>query len=276
MRITELVGKLDRPVVIGMLHVPALPGTARYEGNLEAIRERVLADAGKLAMAGVDALMIENFGDIPFFPRRVGAETVAYLTALAGAVRQANGHLPLGINVLRNDGLSAMAVAHASGAAFVRVNVLCDARVTDQGIMEGIAHDLLRLRKHLGAERIEILADVDVKHSAPLGSGRPIEVQVDDLIHRALADGLIVSGSGTGKATDPRKLAVVKAGAGKGVAVFVGSGVSEKNAEELGEYADGFIVGTALKEGSDPGGPVDAAKAKRFVELVRGLKGKGE
>ncbi len=118
-----------------------------------------------------------------------------------------------------------------------------------------------------------IFADVDVKLSAPLGGGRPVEVEVDDLVHRALADALIVSGTGTGKATDPRKVAVVKAAAGKGrggVPVFVGSGVTEENLGDLGA-ADGFIVGTSLKEGGVMSA-VDVGKAKRLVEAVRGLR----
>src|SRR5690606_13240725 len=112
-------------------------------------------------------LMLENFGDTPFYPRRVAAHTVAAMTAIAVEVRR-QVDLPLGINVLRNDGLSALGIAAASGADFIRVNVLSGARVTDQGIVQGIAHDLLRERRWLGAESVKILADVNVKHSAPL------------------------------------------------------------------------------------------------------------
>jgi membrane complex biogenesis BtpA family protein len=164
-----------------------------------------------------------------------------------------------------------MGVAHAAGAEFVRVNVLCGARVTDQGVLQGIAHDVLRLQRTLGAEHVEIFADVDVKHSAPLGVPRAIEVEVSDLVERGLANALIVSGSGTGKATDPQKVAAVKQAAGRDVPVFVGSGVSEENVRQL-SAADGFIVGTSLKQdGMGPGGPVDEGKAKRFVDTVRQL-----
>ena len=109
--------------------------------------------------------MMENFGDVPFFPGRVPASVVAQMTAMACAVRD-EVKLPLGINVLRNDGVSALAVAQAAGASFIRVNVLCGARVADQGLIQGIAHDLLRERAALGAAEIKIFADVDVKHSA--------------------------------------------------------------------------------------------------------------
>jgi uncharacterized protein len=255
-----------------MLHAPPLPGAPRCSTSLDAIREHILLDAARLADAGVDALMLENFGDIPFFPTRVGPETIAALTMLAAAVRAAHPTLPLGINVLRNDGLAAIAIAHATGAAFIRINVLCGARVTDQGVIEGNAQDVLRLRRTLGADDVRILADVDVKHSAPLGEGRSVEIEVDDLVHRALADALIVSGTGTGKATDPRKVAVVKAAAGKNVPVFVGSGVSEDNLGDLAPHSDGFIVGTSLKEGGISAAPVDTTRARRLVDAAHNLR----
>src|SRR5687767_9363147 len=166
-----------RKPVIGMLHLAALPGSPLYGGSLAAVREAVLRDTERLAEGGVNGLMIENFGDTPFFPGRVPAHVVAHLTAIAVEVRQAVPNLPLGINVLRNDGLSALAIAHAVGAAYVRVNVLCGARVADQGLLQGIAHELLRLRAELKADDIKIFADVDVKHSAPLAE-RPIADEV--------------------------------------------------------------------------------------------------
>ena len=142
-----------RVPVIGMLHLPPLPGSSRWSGDLNAVRDFVLRDVEALCAGGVDGLMIENFGDTPFYPGRVPAITVAAMTALACEVRRATD-VPLGINMLRNDGLSALAVAVASGASFIRVNVLCGARVTDQGLLQGIAHDLLRERANLKAESI--------------------------------------------------------------------------------------------------------------------------
>src|SRR5690606_3606108 len=155
--------------------------------------------------------------------------------------------LPLGINVLRNDGESALAVALAAGAQFVRVNVLSGAVVTDQGVIEGDAARLMRRRRAMGAAHVPVLADVRVKHAAPLGPGwRPIEEDVDELLHRAGAAGVIVSGSGTGKPTDPHELAAVKAAAGD-APVFVGSGATPETAADLLRHADGLIVGTSLK-----------------------------
>ncbi len=174
------IWKRKGKIVIGMLHLPPLAGSPGFRGDAKRIIETVLRDADALAAGGVHGLMMENFGDVPFYPDRVPAYVVTQMTAVAMGV-QRKTDLPLGINVLRNDGRSALAVAHAVGASFIRVNVLCGARVTDQGLIQGIAHDLLRERAMLGAEEVKIFADVDVKHSAALAA-RPIEDEVDDLI----------------------------------------------------------------------------------------------
>ena len=253
-----------RPV-IGMLHAPPLPGSPHFGGDMAAAKDAVLRDAEALAAGGVHALLLENFGDAPFFPRRVQAATLAQMTALAAEVRR-RFDLPLGINLLRNDGRGALAVAQAVGGAFIRVNVLCGARVTGQGIIQGIAHRLLRDRAALGAQHIQILADVDVKHSAPLAA-RPIEIEAAELIHRGGADGLIVSGLATGQPPSAKEVQAVKAAAGE-VPVLLGSGVTTDNAAGLAAWADGYIVGTAFKKDGRIANPVDAARVKGFMACV--------
>lgn len=255
----------SRPIVIGMIHLLPLPGSPRFGGDVKAVREAALRDAAALRDGGVHGLMIENFGDVPFYPGRVPAYVVAQMTAVAAEVR-GRVALPLGINVLRNDGLSALAVAHACGADFVRVNVLCGARVTDQGVVQGIAHDLLRERSLLGAAGVKVLADVDVKHSAPLAP-RELADEVDDTVKRGLADGVIVSGAGTGKKTDPDKVRAVKSFAG-GVPVFVGSGVTAASVGKFAGAADGFIVGTAFKRDGDPANPVEVERVKALMQAL--------
>lgn len=231
-------------VVIGMLHLPALPGSPGYAGNIRKIREQMLSDAKTLVAGGVHGLMIENFGDVPFFKTSVPPHVVSHMTAVAGAVRE-KFNIPLGINVLRNDGCSALSIAHAIGADYIRVNVLSGARVTDQGVIEGISADLLRLRSMLKADAIKIMADVDVKHSAPLG---PIDLEneVDDVLERGLADGLIVSGAGTGKATDPAKAARVRKAAPK-AQIYIGSGITADSLPAFLPHVSGVIVGTYFK-----------------------------
>lgn len=253
--------------VIGMIHLRALPGSPGFDGDLGKVRDWALRDAEALAEGGVDALMIENFGDAPFYPDRVPAHVVAHLTAVAAAVK-ARVALPLGINCLRNDGRSALAIAHAVGAQYIRVNVLCGVRVADQGLLHGIAHDLLRDRAALGAESVGILADVDVKHSVSLAT-RPLEDEIDDTIHRGMADGLIVSGAGTGKATDPGKVQRVKQRAGK-TPVLIGSGVTIDTVGEIRRHCDGVIVGTHFKAGGNVAAAVEVGRVRAFMAAVGG------
>jgi hypothetical protein len=255
--------------LIGMLHLLPLPGSPLFDGNLDRVRDVLLRDADSLAEGGVDGLMIENFGDTPFVPGRVPAHIVAHVTALASLVRQRVPQLPLGTNVLRNDGQSALAVAHAVGASYIRVNILCGARVTDQGVIQGIAHDLLRDRAMLDPQRsIRIFADVDVKHSAPLAL-RDLADDVDDTLERGLADALIVSGAGTGKATDPASVAAVKKAAGA-APVFIGSGVSIATIDSYLPHCDGLIVGTALKRDGIASNEVDVKRVRELVNRING------
>lgn len=253
------------PTVIGMIHLPPLAGSPLFNGDWRAVQLAVRQDTEALVNGGVQALMLENFGDTPFFPRRVPAETIAQMTALAGLVRSQTD-LPLGINVLRNDGQSALAIAQAAAAAFIRVNVLCGARVTDQGVIQGIAHDLLRDRARLQADKIAILADVDVKHSAPLAT-QPIENELADLILRGGADGIIVSGMGTGHATSAEAVQKIQHLADP-VPVLVGSGVTQDNFTQYLPAVSGLIVGTAFKKEGKVLNPVDARLVREFMQEV--------
>ena len=256
--------------VIGMLHLLPLPGSPAYGGDVKEIERSILQDAEVLVSGGVNGLLLENFGDAPFYPGRVPAHTVSHMTSLAKTVRGLFANLPIGINVLRNDAISALSIAHAVGAQFIRVNVLVGARVTDQGIIQSEAHELMRERTRLGAENIKVFADVDVKHSAPLAP-QTIDVEIDDLIHRARADGLIVSGSATGRPTDVAVLATAKQHA-QTKPVFVGSGITPENVQELSSVADGFIVGTSLKNDGVPTAPVDPQRVAKLMQAVSSAK----
>lgn len=261
------INPISKPI-IGMLHLPALPGAPKASMALEEVIEFVLADAQVLVQGGCHALMLENFGDVPFFPGSVPPTVAALMTRLACEVKRSCA-LPLGINVLRNDGMTALAVAVAAGADFIRVNVLTGARVTDQGLIQGIAHELLRERRLLNAEHIAILADVDVKHSAPLAS-RPLAAEVEDTLKRGLADGVIVSGSGTGAKVSVEQLRAVKQAAGA-APVLIGSGASGDTLEDYWPHADGFIVGSAFKRGGTVSGAVDGARVADFVAKYQKL-----
>ena len=259
--------------VIALLHVPALPGAPRSRLSLAEVRDWITRDAeaycsGETDGLRIEALLLENFGDAPFFPERVPVETVAFMTALACHVR-ARFDLPLGINVLRNDGESALAVAAASGAEFIRVNVYTGARVADQGILQGQAHRIQRLKRALGSD-VLVFADVMVKHSAPLGA-RALEDEVEDTIQRGLADAVIVTGSATGRPPETTALRTARIAA-HGVPVLAGSGAREDTVAEMLNAADGVIVGTSLKIDGVVTNPVDAARVRRFLQAARNLR----
>lgn len=253
--------------LIGMLHCPPLPGSPQFDGDVSSIYDRVLSDAELLVSGGFSSLMLENFGDTPFLPGSVSPVTIAHLTTLAREIRERYPQVKLGINVLRNDGCAALAIAHAVGASFIRVNVLYGARVTDQGLIQGIAHNLLRLRSQLGATDVRILADVDVKHSAPLAA-RPIAEEVADAIERGHADGIIVSGPATGSAIDDSHLEEAVSAAA-GVPVLIGSGVDEQNISSLLSTAQGAIIGSSIKVDGQVTARVDIKRVQQLLAAAQ-------
>jgi hypothetical protein len=250
-----------RPCLIGVVHLSPLPGAPRYGGALEPVLQRAEDDARALCAGGCDALIVENFGDTPFFPRSVPPETVAALALCVRAVRALSGARPVGVNVLRNDARAALGVAAATGAAFVRVNVHSGAAVTDQGIVEGRAHETLRERARLAPD-VAILADAQVKHATPL-SRETLAEAVHDLLARALADGVIVSGPATGRAPAVERVREARAAAGA-APLLIGSGLDLANAHELLAHADGAIVGTWLKRDGLVGNAVDPERVARL------------
>lgn len=258
----------DRPI-IGMVHLDPLPGAPGATAGLSAVREAAVRDAERLVAGGVDGLLIENYGDAPFYPESVPKHTVAAMTHVATAVERAVD-CPLGINVLRNDAAAAVSIAAAIGADFVRINVHTGAAVTDQGVIEGRAHETLRLREQLGVDT-NILADIDVKHASPLGAERSVGDRLADLVDRGLADGVIVSGTATGEAVEADTLeraVAARADHGLSTPIFVGSGVTAESVARLLSVADGAIVGTALKDGGRTTDPVDVDRVERLTNAV--------
>jgi len=257
-----------RARLVGVIHLPPLPGSPRASLEAQICERRAAEDAKILAGAGFDVAMIENFGDVPFLAGRVAAVTVAAMTSCALAVRAAAPSLALGVNVLRNDAASALGIAVAVGAACIRVNVLTGARVTDQGVIQGEAAALLRERRALGADSVEIWADVDVKHSAPLAP-RALADEAGDLVGRALASAVLVTGEGTGRAVDHAKLDEVHRAVHGRAPVLVASGATIGALPALSRRCEGVIVGSALRADGIAGGPIDARRASEFARAFR-------
>jgi len=250
--------------IIGVVHLLPLPGSPGAL-PIHRVEERAIQDAQNLHYGGVHGLLIENYGDTPFYPERVPPHTVAFMTRVALKIAD-EFSLPLGINVLRNDALSALSIACAVNADFIRVNVLSGTYVTDQGIITGNAHKLLRWREFLECE-VDILADIRVKHASPLASFT-LEEELENLLSRALADGIIVTGRRSGEAPPVKELQTIRTLCKK--PVVVGSGLKPETAE-LMRYADAAIVGTYFRGGSLRN-PIDR---KRVEELMSALESLG-
>jgi membrane complex biogenesis BtpA family protein len=222
--------------LFGMIHLGPLPGAPLFT-SLDDVLELALHDARELAAGGCDGFVLENFGDRPFTRGRVEAETIAAMTRVIVEITR-EVRLPFGVNVLRNDALSAIGIAAATGAAFIRVNIHTGAAVTDQGIIEGDAYATLRKRAALAPD-VLVFADDLVKHATPLG-----ESSAKDLRLRGLADALIVTGAETGAAADPSRLRELRGSID--APLLLGSGLTAENAGQFAD-ADGAIVGTSLK-----------------------------
>jgi membrane complex biogenesis BtpA family protein len=256
--------------LIGVVHLLALPGDpAHRSGGFAAAYDRARTDAEALVSAGVDALIVENFGSAPFVKGtagdRIPPHQAAALTRVCLACKSLG--VPVGVNCLRNDAHTALGIAAACELDFIRVNVHSGAYVTDQGLIEGEAAATLRYRAALGVA-VEIWADVLVKHAAPLAPLDP-ETATHDCLDRGLADAVIVSGVATGAPVDVDLLRTVRAAA-RDKAVVIGSGLAPQNAASLLAHADAAIVGTWLKRDGLVRNPVDPARVRTLVEACRG------
>ncbi|MEL6470957.1 MAG: BtpA/SgcQ family protein [Cyanobacteria bacterium J06623_4] len=249
---------------IGVVHLSPLPTSPRWQGDLQAVIARAEQEATALAAGGIHGLIVENFFDAPFPKSEVDPAVVSAMTLIVQRLAQLVP-LPIGINVLRNDARSAIAIAACTSASFVRVNVLSGVMATDQGLIEGDAHRLLRYRRELGAD-VKILADVLVKHAQPLGV-QSMTTAVEETIHRGLADGIIVSGEATGSPPTVENLQRAKAAAGK-TPLFIGSGADWDNIPHLIQSADGVIVSSALKRKGQIELPIDPIRARQFVTAL--------
>ena len=250
--------------VIGVVHLLPLPTSPRWGGSLAAVIERAEQEATALATGGVNGIIIENFFDAPFVKDQVDPATVSAMSLIVERIKTLVT-VPLGLNVLRNDARSALAIATCTGAQFVRVNVLTGVMATDQGLIEGKAHDILRYRRELDSD-VKILADVLVKHARPLGTPN-LTVAVQDTIERGLADAVVLSGWSTGRPPSLDDLELAKAAAGS-TPVFIGSGASIDNVAELLQAGDGVIVSSSLKRNGQVKNAIDPVRVSQFMEAI--------
>ena len=257
-----------RRALIGVIHVGALPGTPESRATVDVLAAEAVADARAYREAGFSGLMVENMHDRPYLRREVGPEVVAAMTAVALAVRREAPNLPLGIQVLAGANRESLAVAHACGARFVRVEGFVFAHVADEGLMQSDAGTLLRYRRQVGAEAVAVFADIKKKHSAHAITA---DVDIAETARAAaffLADGVIVTGTSTGRPADRAEVEAVAEAVS--IPTLVGSGITPGN---IGDFAraDAFIVGTSPKREGLWSNPVDPARAAALVKAFARL-----
>src|SRR2546427_2557013 len=261
---TEALRK--QKLLLGVVHLKALPGSPSFGGDtLESIAALARADAEQILEAGFDGYILENFGDVPFFKHRVPPHVLTLMTRIALELPRRD--VLAGVNVLRNDARGALAIAVACGLQMIRVNVHSGAMVTDQGVIEGDAARTLRDREAL-APGVAILADVDVKHAAPLAASFDLREAARETAFRGLADGLIITGKATGSPACMTHIKVVRE-AVPDRPLLVGSGVTRETVKQTLRLADGIIVGTAIKRGGRTEEPVDPTRARELVQEAR-------
>jgi membrane complex biogenesis BtpA family protein len=252
--------------IIGMIHVGALPGTPAHSHSVAEIIASAVAEAKVYRDGGVDGIGIENMHDAPYLRGTVGAEIVAAMTLVGQAVKQ-ESRLPVGIQILAGANIEAMAVAHAAQLDFIRAEGFAFAHVADEGIIESSAAKLLRYRRMLGAERVQVWADVKKKHSshaitADISLGATCET-----VEFMRGDAVIITGSMTGEA--PTLADVREAKEHCHLPVILGSGVTAENIKDFYSMADGFIIGTYFKVDGKWQNTVDPQRVERLVQIVR-------
>ncbi|KAM6977868.1 uncharacterized protein F13E9.13, mitochondrial [Aplochiton taeniatus] len=267
MKFLNLFGRL-RSVVIGMIHVQALPGTPLGCLTIPQIVEEACREAELYHHAGIDGLIIENMHDLPysFSP---GPEVCAAMTATCSAVRRLCPSLPLGVQILSAANQPALAVAMASGLDFIRAEGFVFSHVADEGLLNACAGDLLRYRKQIGAEHVQVFTDIKKKHSSHAVTS---DVSVAETARAAeffLSDGLIVTGTATGVQADPQELREVAQSVK--IPVLIGSGVTIDNVE-LYLNASAMIIGSHFKKGGHWANPIDPERVKRFMGKMNELR----
>jgi len=258
-----------RKTIIGMIHVQALPGTPLHKMAIGNIIEQAVEEAKVYEQNDVDAIMLENMHDIPYLNRNVGPEIVAAMTAVCVAVKNAVD-LPIGLQILAGANQAALAVALAADLNFIRAEAFVFSHVADEGWMDGCAGSLLRYRKQIGAEQIQIFTDIKKKHSSHAITG---DLTIAEQSHAAeffLSEGIIVTGVSTGEPVLKKELLRVREKVA--LPLLIGSGITIDNIKEYWKLADAFIVGSYFKQMGNWKNPVDGNRVEHFMQVITQLR----
>ena len=257
----------NKPVV-GVIHVAALPGTPKYEGNVKAIIDLAVKEAKIYKESGINAIVVENMHDVPYLKKNAGHEISTLMSVIGYEVKNMSG-LPCGIQILAGANKQALAAAHSAGLDFIRVEGFVFAHIADEGIIESDAGELLRYRKQIGAEDILIFTDIKKQHSSHTITN---DVSISETAKAAeffLSDGIVVTGTATGEEANVDEIRSVRESTR--LPVLIGSGITPGNIENYYELADGFIVGSYLKKAGIWKNQVDPQRVKKLIQAVNKL-----
>ena len=252
--------------IIGMIHVPALPGTPNYKGSVKKILETALKEASIYAECGVDSIMIENMHDVPYLKRNVGEEVSILMAIIAYEVKRV-ANLPVGIQILAGANKAALSAAHSAQIDYIRAEGFVFGHFADEGLFDSDAGELLRYRKQIGAEQIKIFTDIKKKHSSHQITADISLAETAVAAEFFLSDAVIVTGSSTGSEANIDEVIAVKNSVK--IPVLVGSGITDKNAAKFYEAADGLIIGSYFKKGGNWKNGVDKRRVNKLLSLIR-------
>ncbi len=261
---------LNPKPIIGVIHVGALPGAPANTQTVAEITTQAVREAATYRDCGIDGIIIENMHDVPYLRGSVGPEIVAAMAVIGQAVK-AESRLPVGIQILAGANLEAMAVAHAANLDFIRAEGYVFAHVADEGLIQSSAAELLRYRKLIGADRVQVWTDVKKKHSSHAITADISLGATAEAVEFMRGDAVIVTGSVTGEA--PKLADVQEVKAHCRLPVLLGSGVDANNIAEFYTSADGFIIGSYFKTDGHWANSVEAERVRRLMTLVGRLRG---
>jgi len=270
MKVIEKRFKKEK-VIIGMVHIQALPGTPRHSKSMKEIISKAVEEAKLFENAGFDAVLLENMHDIPYLNRNVGPEIVASMTAIACEIKN-NISLPVGVQILSGANKQALAVAKAANLDFIRAEGFVFSHISDEGLMNSDAGELLRYRQQIDAQNILIFTDIQKKHSSHHLTS---DISITEFAKAAeffLSDGIVLTGTVTGRPADTIELKAVKKEIN--LPVLIGSGISEKNISSYWNFADGFIVGSYFKDKGYWENPISKERVTKFMKNINSLRKK--
>lgn len=250
--------------VIAMLHLPALPGRPQHdrEAAVAGAVEAVGRDLEALQAAGVDGVLFCNEADIPY-QLKVGPEIAAAMASVIGQLRS-DLRTPFGVNLLW-DPIASLAVARATGAAFIR-EVLTGVYESDLGMIEPSIGEIAGYRTAIGGDDIALFDNIAPEFASAIGSRGIAERARGAAFLRV--DAILISGPAAGVSFEMRDLRLAKE-AVPDVPVIANTGVRADRIAEIFGVADGVIVGTSLKVDGLTWNPVDPDRAKRLMEAAR-------